>query len=149
MASEKFGNTEGNGKALLSGSGIVDRESGIEPRTPNPEPRIINESEEMVEYKEGLMDIPEETINAFGGDELRARVFYEKYALRNEKGKIVEKTPEEMWQRVAGEIASPEKGEKLRKEWEEKFFLASLRLQVYPRRKDSFRRGAEEKGYPA
>jgi len=29
------------------------------------------------------ISIPEETLDAFGGDELRARVFYEKYALRD------------------------------------------------------------------
>ena len=27
--------------------------------------------------------LPKETLEAFGGDELRARVFYEKYALRD------------------------------------------------------------------
>src|SRR5712692_3516750 len=107
MASEKFGITEGNGKASLSESDIVDYSStNLEPSTqtqvPNHESRTEKEIE-MVEYKEGLMDIPEETIDSFGGDELRARVFYEKYALRNEVGKIVEKTPGEMWRRVARE----------------------------------------------
>ncbi len=114
MASEKHGITEGNGRALLEEKGYkINIDSDVE---------IHNEPEEVVEYKEGVMDIPEETINAFGGDELRARVFYEKYALRDEKGKIVESTPEEMWRRVAMEIASPEKTHKLRKEWEEKFY---------------------------
>ncbi|MDT7877567.1 MAG: LAGLIDADG family homing endonuclease [Candidatus Caldarchaeales archaeon] len=36
----------------------------------------------------------------FGGDELRARIFVEKYALRDEKDNIVEETPEDMWRRV-------------------------------------------------
>lgn len=111
MASEKFGFTESNGKALLE-----EKNFALETQESSPD-----EDEEVVEYKEGLMDIPEETISAFGGDELRARVFYEKYALRGKGGKIVEKTPDEMWRRVAREIASPEKNEKLRKEWEEKF----------------------------
>src|SRR4030067_163561 len=114
MASDKHGSMEGNGKALLEKNSLrinIDTEEEVQ-----------NEVQEVVEYKEGVMDIPEETINAFSGDELRARVFYEKYALRDERGKIVEKTPDEMWRRVAIEIASPEKTQKLRKEWEEKFY---------------------------
>ncbi len=58
--------------------------------------------------------IPEETLRWFGGDELRARVFYEKYALRDENGVQIEKTPPEMWKRVATEIASVEEDEKKR-----------------------------------
>jgi len=114
MASDKHGSMEGNGKALLEENSFrinIDTEEEVQ-----------NEVQEVVEYKEGVMDIPEETINAFSGDELRARVFYEKYALRDERGKIVEKNPDEMWRRVAIEIASPEKTQKLRKEWEEKFY---------------------------
>jgi len=36
----------------------------------------------------------------FGGDELRARIFYEKYALRDEQGNVIEETPEDMWRRI-------------------------------------------------
>ena len=114
MASDKYGSMEGNGKALLEENSFrinIDAEEEVQ-----------NEVQVVVEYKEGVMDIPEETINAFSGDELRARVFYEKYALRDERGKIVEKSPDEMWRRVASEIASPEKTQKLKKEWEEKFY---------------------------
>ncbi len=122
MTSEKFGITEGNGNGSLTESDIViDHESSAEPQTANRESQSIKKIE-LVEYKEGVMDIPEETIDSFGGDELRARVFYEKYALRNETAKIVEKTPDEMWRRVAREISSPEKAQKLKKEWEEKFY---------------------------
>ena len=67
------------------------------------------------------MNLPEETLKAFGGDELRARVFYEKYALRDAEGNQIEKTPSQMWRRVAREIASVEEGDK-RKEWEDKFY---------------------------
>ncbi|MBI2487724.1 MAG: adenosylcobalamin-dependent ribonucleoside-diphosphate reductase [Deltaproteobacteria bacterium] len=111
MSSEKLETLEGNGTALLEEDSQIESES------------IHKESDVPVEYKGGtVMEIPEETINAFGGDDLRARVFYEKYALRDETGKIVEKTPEEMWRRVAREIASPEKTQKLKKEWEENFY---------------------------
>jgi ribonucleoside-diphosphate reductase alpha chain len=57
-----------------------------------------------------------------GKDELRARVFYEKYALRDFDGNIIEKTPPEMWRRVAREIASQEKTPELQKEWEKRFY---------------------------
>jgi ribonucleoside-diphosphate reductase alpha chain len=66
--------------------------------------------------------LPAETLAAFGGDELRARVFFEKYALRDAKGGQVEMIPEDMWRRVARELASPEKDEEKRTEWTSKFF---------------------------
>lgn len=66
-------------------------------------------------------DLPRETVEAFEGDELRARVFYEKYALKDENGSTVETLPEQMWKRVATEMASAEKTEELREEWGEKF----------------------------
>ncbi|MDG6942398.1 MAG: adenosylcobalamin-dependent ribonucleoside-diphosphate reductase [Nitrososphaerota archaeon] len=65
--------------------------------------------------------LPAETLAAFGGDELRARVFYEKYALRDASGKQVEKVPADMWRRVAKELASPEKDED-KKEWANRFY---------------------------
>lgn len=40
------------------------------------------------------------TLDFFGGDELRARIFWEKYALRDEKGNVLEETPEDMWRRI-------------------------------------------------
>jgi ribonucleoside-diphosphate reductase alpha chain len=68
------------------------------------------------------IELPPETLEAFGGDALRARVFYEKYALRDSTGKPVEKKPDEMWRRVARELASVEKDEEKRKEWSSKFY---------------------------
>lgn len=78
--------------------------------------------EGLVGFSDSVMDIPQETVDAFDGDELRARVFYEKYALRDLSGKIIEKTPEELWSRIAREISSPEKTSRLKEEWEKKFF---------------------------
>jgi ribonucleoside-diphosphate reductase alpha chain len=65
--------------------------------------------------------IPPETLASFGGDELRARVFYEKYALRDASGRQVEKTPEDLWRRVAKELASVESDDERRKEWSTKY----------------------------
>ena len=63
-----------------------------------------------------------ETVEFFGGDELRIRCFLDKYALRDLSGNIIEKTPREMWERVAREIASAETDSKKRREWEKKFY---------------------------
>src|SRR3990170_2742896 len=65
-------------------------------------------------------DLPPETLAYFQGDDLRAHVFYDKYALRGPDGRVLEKTPPEMWRRIARELASVEAPEK-RAEWEEKF----------------------------
>ncbi len=77
---------------------------------------------EHVKPPSDTVEIPTVTVDAFGGDKLRARVFYEKYALRDESGEITEKTPEQMWRRVAKEVASPEEKKELKKQWEENFY---------------------------
>src|SRR5712692_8287434 len=74
------------------------------------------------EQTKGEVKLPPETLAAFGGDELRARVFYEKYALRDTDGKQMEKVPEDMWRRVARELALPEIDDEKRKEWASKFY---------------------------
>ena len=53
---------------------------------------------------------------------MRARVFYEKYALRDAEGRQTEMRPEDMWRRVARELSLPEKDEERRKEWASKFY---------------------------
>ena len=79
-------------------------------------------SPDVGEEPKGEVRLPAETLAAFGGDELRARVFYEKYALRDPEGRQVEKVPSDMWRRVARELASPEKDENKKKEWAAKFY---------------------------
>lgn len=81
----------------------------------------IEKSEDTVEVQKAEVLLPQETLDAFGGDELRARVFYEKYALRDISGKQVEKTPDKMWLRVAKELASVEATSK-KEEWTDKFY---------------------------
>ncbi len=62
---------------------------------------------------------------------IRNTVFLDRYALKDESGKPIEKTPEEMWRRVAHAIAQVEpKG--IRKEWEEKFFDAMNNFTFVP-----------------
>jgi len=80
------------------------------------------DSPDVGELTKGEVKLPDETLAAFGGDELRARVFYEKYALRDADGRQTEKRPSDLWHRVARELASPEEGEEQRKEWAAKFY---------------------------
>ncbi|MFQ6033513.1 MAG: adenosylcobalamin-dependent ribonucleoside-diphosphate reductase, partial [Candidatus Bipolaricaulia bacterium] len=65
------------------------------------------------------MEIPAETAEFFHGDELQIRVFLDKYALRGPDGRVIERTPPEMWRRIARELASVETSAK---EWEERFY---------------------------
>ncbi len=67
-------------------------------------------------------DMPQETLNYFHGDDLSARVFYDKYALRDPDGRVLERTPVEMWRRMARELASVEATAEKRREWEEQFY---------------------------
>ncbi|HZW85139.1 MAG TPA: adenosylcobalamin-dependent ribonucleoside-diphosphate reductase, partial [Nitrososphaerales archaeon] len=80
------------------------------------------DSPNVGEQNRGQVKLPTETLAAFGGDELRARVFYEKYALRDTQGKQVEKVPDDLWRRVAKELALPEPDEERKKEWTSKFY---------------------------
>lgn len=50
----------------------------------------------------------------FGGDELAASVWIGKYALKNEKGEVVEETPDEMHVRMAKEFARIEQTYKIK-----------------------------------
>lgn len=63
---------------------------------------------------------------------LRQEVFLDRYAQKDKKGKPVEKTPEEMWRRVAKGIARVEKTAPLRLLWEKKFFTALANFQFVP-----------------
>jgi len=52
--------------------------------------------------------VKEATLDYFGGDELAMNVFMTKYCLRDEKGRFVEKTPDDMHHRIAKEFARVE-----------------------------------------
>jgi ribonucleoside-diphosphate reductase alpha chain len=47
----------------------------------------------------------QKTLEYFNGDELATNVFMTKYALKNKKGELVEKTPDDMHKRLAKEFA--------------------------------------------
>ena len=77
-------------------------------------------------------DLPHETLNYFRGDDLRARVFHDKYALRAPDGIAVERTPDLMWRRIARELASVEATADLRHVWEEKFYWLLENFRFIP-----------------
>lgn len=62
---------------------------------------------------------------------VREKVFMDRYSLKDDDGNPIEKTPEEMWRRVARGIASVEKKPK-QKEWEEKFYNAMTDFKFVP-----------------
>src|SRR3990167_6436117 len=59
----------------------------------------------MYAYQESLISSTE----YFNGDELAAKVFLDKYALRDNDDNILEKTPDDMHRRLAKEFARIEK----------------------------------------
>ena len=62
---------------------------------------------------------------------IREQVFLDRYSLKDEKGKPVEKTPEAMWKRVAAGVAAVEKKAD-RKHWEKKFNEAMNDFKLVP-----------------
>ncbi len=65
------------------------------------------------------MSIPKEVLSVFDNDELRASVFARKYALKDERGNLIERTPEDMWRRVAKAISSVEEDKDY---WYQRFY---------------------------
>jgi ribonucleoside-diphosphate reductase alpha chain len=65
----------------------------------------MTDSRTVYAYNEALISSQE----YFGGDEFPAKVFLDKYALRNDKLELLESTPDEMFHRVATELARIEK----------------------------------------
>lgn len=62
---------------------------------------------------------------------IREQVFRDRYSLKDEKGSPVEKTPQQMWKRVAKGVAKIEEPKK-RKHWEKKFFEVMEDFKLVP-----------------
>ena len=142
MASEKFDSEQTNGNG---NSKNLSEEKNLKSELEETLKESTEEEQEVVKQPVGVMDIPEATVKAFGGDELRARVFYEKYALRDKTGKIVEHTPEDLWHRVAREISSPEKTKELKQEWKDNFFWLLSNFKFIPGGRILFGAGQERR----
>jgi ribonucleotide reductase alpha subunit len=63
---------------------------------------------------------------------LSEKVFLDRYAAKNPDGSPMEKTPEEMWKRVATAVASIEKTPELRQKWEALFNDAMTDFKFIP-----------------
>lgn len=59
------------------------------------------------------------------------KVFLDRYSLKDKEGKAVEKTPEEMWKRIANAVAEKEKPE-LRGKWTKAFYKAMDGFKYVP-----------------
>ncbi len=90
--------------------------------------KIVEKSASVPEVEQ--ITLPKETLEYFKGDEIRARVFFEKYALKDDRGVTVETMPAQMWARVAKAIAEAETTEQSRIEWDQNFrwLLADFRF---------------------
>ena len=80
---------------------------------------------------ETMKTLPSETLAVFNNDRLRARIFYEKYALRNLKNISVETQPRQMWERLARELARVETSD-VRDEWEKNFLWLLADFKFVP-----------------
>jgi ribonucleoside-diphosphate reductase alpha chain len=103
------------------------------------------EEEEVKSDGRPVAGIPKETLDFFNGDEIRARVFYEKYALKDEKGKVIEKLPSEMWERISREIASVEADDAKRSEWRDRFMWLLEDFRFVPGGRIMFAAGAKKR----
>ena len=106
---------------------------------------ISHDGEKMAPAEAVVKDLPKETLDFFNGDEIRARVFYEKYASKDAEGKTVEKVPAEMWERVAGGIAAMETDEVKRQDWKEKFLWLMSDFRFIPGGRIMFGVGQQRK----
>jgi ribonucleoside-diphosphate reductase alpha chain len=91
-----------------------------------------------------MIDLPKETLEFFDNDELRARIFYEKYSLSDIEGNRTEKTPLEMWKRISRELASVENEDK-RNEIEENFYWLLKDFKFVPGGRILFGAGSNHK----
>ncbi|MDP3941168.1 MAG: adenosylcobalamin-dependent ribonucleoside-diphosphate reductase [bacterium] len=64
-------------------------------------------------------------------NDLQKKVFLDRYALKGEKGELLEHTPQEMWKRVAGGIAKTENAQD-RKKWEKEFYRVMEDFKFVP-----------------
>ncbi len=91
-----------------------------------------------------MIDLPKETLEFFDNDELRSRIFYEKYSLSDLEGNRTEKTPIEMWKRISRELASVEKDDK-KKDIENNFYWLLEDFKFVPGGRILFGAGANHK----
>lgn len=114
-----FSSTEDEGIQLEAENAVLQesingmmatRSSAMQKYSQEAGPSILEEPEaeaapEVVFSKEEIFN---DVVKYFGGDELAATVWIDKYALKNANGELVERTPEDMHCRMAREFARME-----------------------------------------
>ena len=93
----------------------------------------------------GAIGLPKETLDFFKGDEIRARVFYEKYAFKDAAGKVIENLPSDMWSRIARELSNVESEDKKKTEWYEKFVWLMQDFKFIPGGRIMFGAGSKRR----
>jgi len=76
-----------------------------------------------------MEEAKKESLKFFNNDELATDAFIKKYALRDKSGMVMEKTPADMWKRMAIAGASVEEDKAL---WERKFYEAFEDFKAVP-----------------
>ena len=100
---------------------------------PIPAENAVSKAAAPVEARKPVANaLPSETLEFFQSDELRARVFYDKYALRDPDGRVLEPTPVEMWRRIAHGLASVEPTPELRERYAGKFYWLMENFRFIP-----------------
>ncbi len=106
---------------------------------------IVKQEEELGTVSTQVVSVPKETFDFFDGAEIRARVFYEKYAMKNEKGIVLEKLPTEMWSRIARALSNTEANDEKRSEWYERFMWLLEDFRFVPGGRIMFAAGGNRK----
>lgn len=65
-------------------------------------------------------------------DGISEKVFLDRYALKDKRGRPIEKKPEEMWRRVAKAVSLSERDKNTQKKWEKEFYLALKDFKFVP-----------------
>ena len=81
---------------------------------------------EVVHGGRGSTDIKLPAAGGTALEGIRAKVFLDRYALKDEGGQSVEQYPEQMWDRVARGIASIEPTEEKRRFWSQSYLAGIL-----------------------
>lgn len=93
----------------MQASLLMSRENTIQKHTQHMEEDKKNELQAPARKIYTKQEILSDVVSYFGGDELAAGVWIDKYALKDKNGNLLERTPEEMHHRLASEFARIEK----------------------------------------
>jgi len=88
--------------------------------------------EHVAQQPTGSVDIQLPSAGGTVLEGIRAKVFLDRYALKDESGQAIEQHPEQMWTRIARGIASVEKTDELRRYWADRFYESLRDFKFVP-----------------